>query len=85
MLCNKLLATLNDNKASMSEKVYNQYVGELEVLRSYYYYMLFDCFGRIPYLEEFVTTDAPLMEALWFGASSLHVSKKCTQSSCNSK
>ncbi len=63
VLCNKLLATLNDNKASMSEKVYNQYVGELEVLRSYYYYMLFDCFGRIPYLEEFVTTDAPLMEA----------------------
>lgn len=42
MLCNKLIATLKDNQGAMSESVYNQYVGELEVLRSYYYFMLFD-------------------------------------------
>lgn len=63
VLCNKLIKTIDDNKSAMSEDVYKQYVGELEVLRSYYYYMLFDCFGRIPYLEEFVSTDTPLMEA----------------------
>lgn len=63
VLCNKLLKTLNDYKSSMSEQVYAQYTGELEVMRSYYYYMLFDCFGRIPYLEEFVDrANDPLME-----------------------
>lgn len=62
VLCNKLVKTLEDNKESMSETVYNQYIGELEVMRSYYYYMLFDCFGRIPYLEEFVDKASdPLM------------------------
>lgn len=63
VLCNKLLKTLENNKSNMSEKVYAQYVGELETMRSYYYYMLFDCFGRIPYLEEFVDKASdPLME-----------------------
>ena len=63
VLCNKLLKTLDDYKSSMSDKVYAQYTGELEVMRSYYYYMLFDCFGRIPYLEEFVDKASdPLME-----------------------
>ena len=63
VLCNKLLKTMNDYKSSMSDKVYDQYTGELEVMRSYYYYMLFDCFGRIPYLEEFVDRASdPLME-----------------------
>ena len=62
VLCNQLLATLSDAQESMSDEMYAQYVGELEVLRSYYYYMLFDCFGRIPYLEEFVDRTEPLME-----------------------
>ena len=54
VLCNKLINTLNDYEASMDSVVYSEYIGELEVLRSYYYYLLFDCFGRIPYLEEYV-------------------------------
>ena len=63
VLCNKLLRTLENNKSSMSDVTYAQYVGELETMRSYYYYMLFDCFGRIPYLEEFVDRASdPLME-----------------------
>lgn len=62
VLCNKLLATLNEYKESMTESDYRQFVGELEVLRSYYYYLLFDCFGRIPYLEEFVDRTEALME-----------------------
>lgn len=62
VLCNKLIKTLNENKEAMAENVFNQYVGELEVARSYYYYLIFDCFGRIPYLEEFVEKTEPLME-----------------------
>lgn len=62
ILCNKVISTLNDNKSAMSESNYNQYVAELEVLRSYYYYMLFDCFGRVPYTEEFKEETQPLME-----------------------
>ena len=45
----------------MSESVYKQYVGEFETLRTYYYYMLFDCFGRIPYKEKFEDKTEPLM------------------------
>ncbi len=62
VLCNRLLGTLEIYKDSMGEKSYKQFVGELEVLRSYYYYLLFDCFGRIPYLEDFETKTEPLME-----------------------
>ena len=62
VLCNKVLKTLETNKATMSESVYNQYVSELEVLRTYYYFNLFDCFGRVPYLEEFKEEAVPLSE-----------------------
>ena len=62
VLCNKLLSTLDEYKANISESLYKQYVGELEVVRSYYYYLLFDCFGRIPYLEKFEDKTEPLME-----------------------
>lgn len=61
VLCNKLLSTLEANKSIMSESVYKQYVGEFETLRTYYYYMLFDCFGRIPYKEKFEDKTEPLM------------------------
>ncbi len=62
VLCNQLLDILEEYSHVMSETVHAQYIGELEVLRSYYYYMLFDCFGRIPYLEEFKSEAGPLME-----------------------
>ena len=60
--CNQLIKTLTDNNSKMSEASFKQYIGELEVLRSYYFYLLFDCFGRIPYLEEYVDKTEPLME-----------------------
>ena len=62
VLCNQVLETLNSYKESMSEEVYAQYVGEVEVLRSYYFYLLFDCFGRIPYTEKFEEATGPLLE-----------------------
>ena len=67
VLCNKLIYTLQGCKDVMSEANYNRYISELEVLRSYYYYMLFDCFGRIPYQEDFGAQTEPLMEpyAVW--------------------
>lgn len=62
VLCNKLLDALATNKDNMSEDFYAQYTAELKILRSYYYYMLFDCFGRIPYLEAYADVTEPLME-----------------------
>ena len=61
VLCNQVIYNLkkypSDKSASM--------IVEMEVLRSYYYYLLFDCFGRIPYEEEFyedkTRTPEPLM------------------------
>ncbi len=64
ILCNKLIATLNTYEENIDEKAYAQYIGELETMRSYYYYLLFDCFGRIPYLETFADEETkPLMDA----------------------
>ena len=62
VLCNKLINTLDTYQENMSNEVYLQYRGELEVMRSYYYYLLFECFGRIPYLEVFEDVTEPLME-----------------------
>lgn len=62
VLCNQIIEILNNNKASMSEDVYSQYVGEVEVMRTYYFYQLFECFGRIPYTEKFEEATGPLLE-----------------------
>lgn len=50
--CNQILHTMPNYKESIGAN-YDAFVGELEVLRSYYFYLLFDCFGRIPYVESF--------------------------------
>jgi len=60
--CNKTLATLKSYEDVIAPDVYAAYTCELETLRSYYFYMLFDCFGRIPYIEEFKEETKPLME-----------------------
>ena len=61
VLCNKLVASINQYRDRFTDAQYATSVAELEVLRSYYYFLLFDCFGRIPYLEDFVEkTDEPL-------------------------
>ncbi len=60
--CNQIIDILNSNKESMSEAVYNQYKGEVEVMRTYYFYQLFECFGRIPYTEKFEEVTGPLVE-----------------------
>ncbi len=60
--CNQIIKNLNDYKASMSEDVYNQYIGEVEVMRTYYFYQMFECFGRIPYTEQFEEVTGPLLE-----------------------
>ncbi|MDR2511344.1 MAG: RagB/SusD family nutrient uptake outer membrane protein [Bacteroidales bacterium] len=62
--CNRILKILDQNKDVISEELYGEYVGELEVLRSYYFYTLFECFGRIPYTETFEeSTNVELMTA----------------------
>lgn len=62
VLCNQIIDILNSYKESMSEKIYAQYLGEVEVMRTYYFYQLFECFGRIPYTEKFEEATGPLFE-----------------------
>lgn len=62
VLCNNLLQTLYTNEESMSPELYAMYVGELEVLRSYYYYLLFDSFGRVPYMEDYSDRSEVLLD-----------------------
>lgn len=62
VLCNNILETLYSNEANMSPDLYNMYVGEMEVLRSYYYYLLFDSFGRIPYMEDYSDRNEKLLD-----------------------
>jgi hypothetical protein len=52
LLCNQLLKQISVYKDEVDAKQYEGFVAELNVLRSYYYYTLFDLFGRIPYTEE---------------------------------
>lgn len=53
VLCNKIISQLEANKDLFEESVYFKYMSELIVVRSFYYYTLFDCFGRIPYTEKY--------------------------------
>lgn len=62
VLCNQIIDILNSYKESMSEEIYAQYLGEVEVMRTYYFYQLFECFGRIPYTEKFEEATGPLLE-----------------------
>ena len=62
VLCNNLLETLYMNEKSMSPETYKMFVGELEVLRSYYYYLLFDSFGRVPYMEDYSDRNEKLLD-----------------------
>ncbi|MBR4851264.1 MAG: RagB/SusD family nutrient uptake outer membrane protein [Tidjanibacter sp.] len=60
--CNRVLQTLELGKENMSEEIYAQYVGEVEVLRTYYFYLLFECFGRVPYTETYEEVVGPMNE-----------------------
>ena len=62
VLCTNLLETLYMNEENMTPESYGKFVGELETLRSYYYYLLFDSFGRIPYMEDYSDRNEALLE-----------------------
>lgn len=62
VLCNNILETLYGNEANMTPELYAMYVGEMEVLRTYYYYLLFDSFGRIPYMEDYSDRNEKLLD-----------------------
>ena len=63
VLCNKILSQLEPIKESLQEAgLYDRFTAELKVLRCYYYYTLFDAFGRIPYLEDYSSAAVPQSE-----------------------
>lgn len=53
VMCNNVLSQLEDNQEYIDEENYNAAVAELIIMRSFYYYMLYDCFGTIPYARSF--------------------------------
>lgn len=63
VLCNNILETLYGNEENMSPDLYDMYVSEMEVLRSYYYSLLFDSFGRVPYMEDYSDRNEMLLDA----------------------
>lgn len=63
VLCNKILSQLEGIKPVLVEAgLYDRFTAELKVLRCYYYYTLFDAFGRIPYLEDYSSAEVPQSE-----------------------
>lgn len=63
VLCNKILSQLEPIKASLQEAgLYDRFTAELKVLRCYYYFTLFDAFGRIPYLDSYTSAAVPQSE-----------------------
>ncbi len=62
ILCNKILEQLATVEENVSTDAYKRFTAELKVLRSYYYYTLFDAFGRIPYLEDYAESNVPQSE-----------------------
>lgn len=62
ILCNKILEQLATVEENVSAGTYKRFTAELKVLRSYYYYTLFDAFGRIPYLEDYAESNVPQSE-----------------------
>ena len=62
VLCNKVINQLRNNKDLFDEASYKRFMSELIIVRCFYYYTLFDCFGRIPYTENFNKDFVDLME-----------------------
>lgn len=52
LTCNKWIATLHANSDKLAPESYSKYIAELRVLRSYYYYVLLDCFGQVYFYDE---------------------------------
>lgn len=51
--CNRVLTDLETYKSSMDEAVYRRYKAETATLRSFYYTLLLDLFGNIPYVNDY--------------------------------
>lgn len=62
VLCNKILDQIAAYQDFVEPDLYARYKAELITVRSYYYYTLFDSFGRIPYLEDYSSENVPQSE-----------------------
>ena len=63
VLCNRVIQQLETEvQGNLPDSVYNRFVSELKCLRTYYYYTLFDSFGRIPYLDSYSDANVPQSE-----------------------
>lgn len=51
--CNRIVFDLDTYKEFIEEEVYNRYRAETIVLRSFYYSLLLDIFGNVPYVDDY--------------------------------
>lgn len=51
--CNRVITDLDTYKESMEESVYIRYKAETITLRSFYYTLLLDIFGNVPYVSDY--------------------------------
>lgn len=53
--CNRVLMDLETYKAEMDIDVYTKYKAETTVLRCFYYTLLLDLFGNVPYVDDYAS------------------------------
>lgn len=53
VMCNQVMVDLENNQEFIDPTIYAQAKAELIIMRSFYYYLLYDCFGTIPYARNF--------------------------------
>ena len=51
--CNRVLSDLDTYKDAMEESAYIRYKAETTTLRSFYYSLLLDIFGNVPYVDDY--------------------------------
>ncbi|MCD7976041.1 MAG: RagB/SusD family nutrient uptake outer membrane protein [Tannerellaceae bacterium] len=51
--CNRVIYDLDTYKEDMEENIYYKYKAEAAVLRSFYYSLILDLFGNVPYIEDY--------------------------------
>lgn len=55
VLCNQSLDMIEKHKAKLTDDQYDSYCNEVKALRCLFYFYVLDLYGRVPYLDHYVT------------------------------
>ncbi|MDD2306106.1 MAG: RagB/SusD family nutrient uptake outer membrane protein [Prolixibacteraceae bacterium] len=51
--CNRIILDLDTYKGTMTQTIYDRYKAETIILRDFYYTLLIDLFGNVPYVDDY--------------------------------